>query len=108
MDKSEIFSSILKDYTDETNPLQDTYLIKVKSVEEIGTIAKKIDGILNVESVQYGAGMVEQLLDIFETIKYGIFDNFSCEYQLNEDDLREEVTLEEMKADEEYLKMFEK
>lgn len=71
MDKSEIFSSILKDYTDETNPLQDTYLIKVKSVEEIGTIAKKIDGILNVESVQYGAGMVEQLLDIFETIKYG-------------------------------------
>lgn len=71
MDKSEIFSSILKDYTDEDNPLQDTYLIKVKNLEEIGTTAKKIDGLLNVESVQYGAGMVEQLVEIFEAIKYG-------------------------------------
>lgn len=71
MDKSEIFSSILKDYTDEDNPLQDTYLIKVKNLEDIGVTAKKIDGLLNVESVQYGAGMVEQLVEIFETIKYG-------------------------------------
>ena len=71
MDKSEIFSSILKDYTDEDNPLQDTYLIKVKNLEDIGVTAKKIDGLLNVESVQYGAGMVEQLVEIFEAIKYG-------------------------------------
>lgn len=70
MAESEVFSAILKDYTEENNPLQDTYLIKVKNVELIGKTAKEIEQILNVESVQYGAGMVEQLLSIFETIKY--------------------------------------
>ena len=29
------------------------------------TEVKKIESLLNVESVQYGAGMVEQLIDIF-------------------------------------------
>lgn len=70
MEESETFNSILKDYTPEDNPLQDTYLIKVKSVEEIGKTAEKVEGILNVESVQYGAGMVEQLIDIFVVVKY--------------------------------------
>ena len=69
MEESPVFESILKDYDDETNPLQDTYLIKVKDVNKIGKVAKKIEGILNVESVQYGAGMVEQLIDIFDTIR---------------------------------------
>jgi len=30
---SEIFNSILSEYTDETNPLQDTYLIKVTEIK---------------------------------------------------------------------------
>lgn len=69
MEESPVFSDILGDYTGESNPLQDTYLIKVKNVEKIGKTAKEIEGILNVESVQYGAGMVEQLVDIFSTIR---------------------------------------
>lgn len=69
MKESPVFDGILKEYTDETNPLQDTYLIKVKDVEKIGETAEKISDIINVESVQYGAGMVEQLIDIFGTIR---------------------------------------
>ena len=69
MEDSPVFEGILKDYTNENNPLQDTYLIKVKDVEKIGETAKKIGDILNVESVQYGAGMVEQLIDVFGTIR---------------------------------------
>ena len=69
MAESPELNSILSDYTDENNPLQDTYLIKVKDVEKIGDTAKKIESILNVESVQYGAGMVEQLVDVFNTIR---------------------------------------
>ena len=69
MEDSPVFEGILKDYTNEDNPLQDTYLIKVKDVEKIGDTAKKIGDILNVESVQYGAGMVEQLIDVFGTIR---------------------------------------
>jgi len=70
MKESSVFKGILSGYTNEENPLQDTYLIKVKKVEKIGETAKKIESILNVESVQYGAGLVEQLIDIFDTIKY--------------------------------------
>lgn len=69
MEESPVFNGILSGYTDEDNPLQDTYLIKVKNVEKIGDTAKKIETILNVESVQYGAGMVEQLIDVFGTIR---------------------------------------
>ena len=70
MEHYETYKDILKDYDEKDLPLQDTYLIKVKEVEKIGDTAKKIDTILNVESVQYGAGMVEQLVDIFQTVKY--------------------------------------
>ena len=69
MQESPVFDGILKEYTDDENPLQDTYLIKVKDVSKIGETAKKIEGLLNVESVQYGAGMVEQLINIFDTIR---------------------------------------
>lgn len=70
MEQYETYKDILKDYDEKDLPLQDTYLIKVKEVEKIGDTAKKIDTIINVESVQYGAGMVEQLVDIFQTVKY--------------------------------------
>ena len=69
MKDSPVFDGILSEYTDETNPLQDTYLIKVKDVNKIGETAKKVESLLNVESVQYGAGMVEQLIDVFDTIR---------------------------------------
>ncbi len=69
MKENPTFNGILSEYTDETNPLQDTYLIKVKDVEKIGETADKIADIINVESVQYGAGMVEQMIDIFGTIR---------------------------------------
>lgn len=69
MKENPTFNGILSEYTDDTNPLQDTYLIKVKDVEKIGETADKIADIINVESVQYGAGMVEQMIDIFGTIR---------------------------------------
>lgn len=70
MKDSEVFNALLKDYDDETNPLQDTYLVKVKDVKKISATAEEIEEILNVESIQYGAGLVEQLLSVFETVKY--------------------------------------
>ena len=71
MAESQVFDDILKGYDDETNPLQDTYLIKVKDVTKISETAKKVGNIYNVESVQYGAGMVEQLIEVFDGIRVG-------------------------------------
>lgn len=40
-----------------------------------------------------------------ESLKYGKFDNFGCDYVLNEADLLEEVSLEDLKNSENYKKM---
>ena len=69
MESSEVFKGIMKDWTEEDNPLQDTYLIKVKDIEKIGDTAKKIGEIKKVSVVKYGEGMVEQLVSIFNIIK---------------------------------------
>ena len=69
MESSEVFKSIMQDWTEEQNPLQDTYLVKVKDIEKIGETAKKIEKINKVNVVKYGEGMVEQLVSIFNIIK---------------------------------------
>ena len=66
---SEIFKSIMDSYDDETNPLQDTYLVKVKDINSIGQTAKKIKEFDKVAVVKYGEGMVEELVKIFDIVK---------------------------------------
>ena len=66
---SEVFNSILAQYTDETNPLQDTFLVKVKDINEIGKTADEISKIENVDIVKYGEGSVEELIKIFDLVK---------------------------------------
>lgn len=69
MKSSDVFKGIMKDWTEEENPLQDTYLVKVKNIDKIGDTASKIEKIKNVAVVKYGEGMVEQLVSIFDIIK---------------------------------------
>ena len=67
--ESEVFDSILSQYTDETNPLQDTYLIKVEDINLIGDTAEQIEKIEHVTLVKYGEGSVEELIKIFDLVK---------------------------------------
>ena len=67
--ESEVFNSILAEYTDETNPLQDTFLIKVDDINNIGKTADKIKLLEHVDVVKYGEGSVEELVKIFDIIK---------------------------------------
>lgn len=66
---SEVYKNIMEGWTDEENPLQDTYLVKVKDIEKIGKTAEKIKKIDKVNNVKYGEGMVEQLVSIFKIIR---------------------------------------
>lgn len=66
---SETFKNILSNYTEEENPLQSTFQIKVKDINKISKIAKKIEKFDRVASVKYGEGMVEKLVKVFEVIK---------------------------------------
>ena len=69
MESSDDLKNILSQYTEETSPLQPTYLVKVKDINKIGNIAAKIEKIKGVDIVKYGEGMVEQLVSIFEIVK---------------------------------------
>lgn len=66
---SEVFNSIMEGYDDETNPLQDTYLVKVIDINLIGETARKIKDFEKISVVKYGEGMVEELVKIFDIVK---------------------------------------
>ena len=66
---SSVFDSIMSGWTEEENPLQATFQVKVADIETIGDVASKIQKIDNVDVVKYGEGMVEQLVSVFDSIK---------------------------------------
>lgn len=67
--ENETFSAVLSEWDDESNPLKDTYTIKVFDVNKIGDTAKEIEKIDGVNSVQYGEGLVEKLVGVFDAVE---------------------------------------
>lgn len=67
--ENKTFSSVLSEWDDASNPLKDTYTIKVRDVKEIGETAKEIEKTDGVSSVQYGEGLVEKLVGVFDAIE---------------------------------------
>ena len=67
--ESDVFNKIMSEYDDETNPLQDSFLVKVKDIDKIGTTAEEIKKIENVDIAKYGEGSVEELVKIFDIVK---------------------------------------
>ena len=67
--ENEVFSTIIKEWTDETNPLLDSFELKVKDVDKIKITAKNIKKIDKVNTVSYGEEMVDQLITIFNVVK---------------------------------------
>ena len=70
MNSSQVFDSVMSEWTREDSPIQDTYQIKVTDINLINKTAEEIKGIENVDIVKYGEGMVEQLVSTFEIIRY--------------------------------------
>lgn len=66
---SETYAKIIEKWEEGENPLQDTYLIKVKNIEDIDQTAKEIKKIKGVDIVKYGEGMIDQLVYVFNGIK---------------------------------------
>ncbi len=66
---SEDLSGIIDTWTNETNPLYDSLLVKVKDTEKISDTAKKIEKLELVEDVKYGKEMVEDLLAVFKFLE---------------------------------------
>ncbi len=56
-------------WTEQTNPLKHTFLIKVHDGSSINKTSKLIAEIPEVSSTQYGEGMVEQLIKVFAAVE---------------------------------------
>lgn len=68
-DTSDSLSGIIDSWSEESNPLYDTLLIKVKDTEKISKTANQVSDMELIEEVQYGQGMVENLLSIFKVLE---------------------------------------
>ncbi len=73
MNESETYKNIMSGWSEEENPLQDTYLLKVKNVDLIGDTAKAVGELEGVGTVKYGEGMIEQLVSIFDLVRQGSY-----------------------------------
>ena len=67
--ESDVFEEVMSTWSEEDNPLKDTFQVKVKDVEKISNTAKKIERLDNVSTVKYGEGMVDNLISAFEAAK---------------------------------------
>lgn len=68
-ESSDTFKAVMEGWSDEENPIQDTYLVKVTDIEKIASTAKKIKEINGVDVIKYGEGMVEQLVTVFDVVR---------------------------------------
>ncbi len=74
-DESEVFKSVMSEWSKEDNPLKSTFQIKVKDATKISETANKIKKMKYVSLVRYGEGMVDKLVSAFSSIEkvaYGV------------------------------------
>ena len=67
--EDEVFSTIVNSWSENNNPLLDSFELKLKDVEQIKDMANKIKKMDKVNSVSYGEDMVNQLITIFDVFK---------------------------------------
>ncbi len=53
----------------EENPLLDSFIVTVEDVDDLKPVALEIREITNVESANYGEGMVEDIISVFDIIQ---------------------------------------
>lgn len=67
--QNETYAKIVATWGEDENPLQDSFVIKVKEVKDINETATTIKNIDKVGSVKYGESMVNELINIFDVVK---------------------------------------
>ena len=74
-EESEVFKSVMSEWSEEDNQLKDTFKIKVKDATKISSTSKTIKKMDKVSLVRYGEGMVDKLVKAFSSIEkvaYGV------------------------------------
>ncbi len=68
-DTSPSLKNIIESWDEDSNPLYDTLLVKVKDTEKISNTASAIKELDGVNDINYGKGMVESLLSVFDNVE---------------------------------------
>lgn len=69
--ENETLKTIIEGWTSETNPLLDSFELKVKDIENIKDTATTIKKLKHVNTVRYSEDTVEQLATMFSAIEKG-------------------------------------
>ena len=69
--ENETFKTIMDSWNEEENPLQSTYILKIKDIKKIKETATTIKNIDKVTLVKYGETMVDRMVGVFDVIKKG-------------------------------------
>lgn len=66
---SDFLNSVMSEWTEEDNPLMDTFKVTVKDIEKIGDTADAIEKIDHIEFTDYGEKMVSGLIQTFKGVQ---------------------------------------
>lgn len=67
--ENETFKNIMDSWEEGENPLQSTFILKVKDVRQIKETATTIKNIDKVTLVKYGETMIDRMISVFDIIK---------------------------------------
>ena len=70
---NDIFAATVDKWTDETNPLLDSYMFKVKEIEEIDNTVKEVNNLPftkdKINNINYGEDIVHQMIVVFNVVR---------------------------------------
>lgn len=67
--ENDTFAKIIESWGSEINPLQDSFIIKVKNVRDINETVTSIKNLDKIDIVKYSESMVGELVKIFDVVK---------------------------------------
>ena len=70
---NDIFATTVDKWTDDTNPLLDSYMFKVKEIEEIDNTVKEVNNLPftkdKINNINYGEDIVHQMIVVFNVVR---------------------------------------
>lgn len=70
---NDIFATTVDKWTDDTNPLLDSYMFKVKEIEEIDNTVKEVNKLPftkdKINNINYGEDIVHQMIVVFNVVR---------------------------------------
>lgn len=70
---NDIFATTVDKWTDDTNPLLDSYMFKVKEIEEIDNTVKEVNNLHftkdKINNINYGEDIVHQMIVVFNVVR---------------------------------------